>query len=186
VLLSPPDLTQLKREDWAETHTDDDKLVFYVENQGVCEWATASEEADDAAVWIRGDTLGGTLEQWELEKPSLSAFLVEVLVLEAVMGASHGASVAWLDRWELDGVLAPLRRLGLGSWRWPSYPTEFYAGDRILAIAGPNPGPDETEETADHVSLWIGALDSAALAYLDTVAQSDWESFSRRDGPRNR
>jgi hypothetical protein len=183
VVLAPPELPHLEQDEWAETRIDDGKLVFYVENQGVCEWATSLEEADEARVWIRGDTLGRGLSTWEREEPPLSAFLVQVLVFEAVVGASHGASVAWLDRPTLARVVEPLQRLPGGAWQWPSYPSEFYAGDRILAVAGPNPGPDETATTAEYVSLFLGAMDEDALAYLDAISQPNWEWFSRRDGP---
>jgi hypothetical protein len=186
VLLSPPDLPQLKREKWAETRTERDKLIFYAENQGVCEWATALSQADDAPVWIRGSTLRGDLHGWELEQSPLSTFLIELLVFEAVLGAAHGASVAWLDRRQLAQLLEPLRPIAFGPWRWPSYPSEFYAGDRLLAFAGPNPGPGESELTTDRISLMIGSLDTDALAYLDDVARPEWEWFSRRDGPATR
>ena len=183
VVLAPPEMPDLRKEAWAETYIDDGKLAFYVENQGVCRWATSPEEVDEAPVWIRGSTLGREIHTWELEEPRLSAFLVQVIVFEAVMGANHGASVAWLDRPTLARVVEPLHRLPFGAWRWPSYPTEFYAGDRVLAVAGPNPGPDEAVATAEYVSLSLGAIDGDALEYLDDISQPSWEWFSRRDGP---
>ena len=183
VVLAPPEMPDLRKEAWAETYIDDGKLAFYVENQGVCRWATSPEEVDEAPVWIRGSTLGREIHTWELEESPLSAFLVQLLVFEAVMGANHGASVAWLDRPTLARVVEPLHRLPFGAWRWPSYPTEFYAGDRVLAVAGPNPGPDEAVATAEYVSLSLGAIDGDALEYLDDISQPTWEWFSRRDGP---
>jgi hypothetical protein len=182
VVLVPPELPPLRQEAWT-TRIDDGKLIFYVENQGVCEWATSREEVDEAPVWIRGSTLGRELGTWEPEEPPLSAFLVQLLVFEAVMSATHGASVAWLDRSTLARVVEPLHHLPFGAWRWPSYPSEFYAGDRILAFVGPNPGPEETLGTAEYVSLSLGAIDADALVYLDDIAQPSWEWFSRRGGP---
>jgi hypothetical protein len=183
VVLAPPETPHLAEEQWATAHVEDGKLVFYVENQGVCEWATSPEDTDEAPVWIRGSTLGGDLDDWELEKPPLSAFLLQLLIFEAIMGASNGVSVAWHDRQALAQVVEPLARPQTDPWRWPSYPGEFYAGDRVLAFAGPNPGPDETESTAENVSLALAALDSDALAYLDDLPHLDWDWFSRRDGP---
>jgi hypothetical protein len=183
VVLAPPEMPHLAQEKWATARVDDGKLVFYVENQGVCEWATSLEDTDEAPVWIRGSTLGGELSDWTLEEPPLSVFLLQLLVFEAIMGAPNGASVAWLDRQALAQIVEPLDRLQTGPWRWPSYPGEFYAGDRVLAFAGPNPGPDETESTAENVSLALAALDSDALAYLDDLPHLDWDWFSRRDGP---
>jgi hypothetical protein len=183
VVLAPPELPDLRKEAWAETYIDDGKLAFYVENQGVCKWATSREEVDEAPVWIRGETLDREMDTWELEEPRLSAFLVQVIVFEAVIGANHGASVAWLDRPTLARVVEPLHRLQFGAWRWPSYPTEFYAGDRVLAVAGPNPGPVEEAATAEYVSLSLGAADGDALEYLDDISPPTWEWISRRDGP---
>jgi hypothetical protein len=131
VVLAPPELPHLRKEAWAHTSIDDGRLTFYVENQGVCKWGTSPEEVDEARVWIRGSTLGGEIDTWALEEPPLSAFLIQLVVFEAVVGATHGASVAWLDRSALARVVEPLHRLPFGAWRWPSYPTEFYAGDRI-------------------------------------------------------
>ena len=148
----------------------------------MCRWATSREEVDEAPVWIRGETLDREMDTWEIEDPPLSAFLVQVIVFEAVIGANHGASVAWLGP-TLAHVVEPLHRLPFGGWRWPSYPTEFYAGDRALAVAGPNPGPDEPVATAEYVSLSLGAIDGDALEYLDDISQPTWQWFSRRDGP---
>jgi hypothetical protein len=149
VVLAPPEMPYLTREDWATTHLEDGKLLFYVENQGVCEWATSPEDTDEAPVWIRveGD--------WELEEAPLSAFLVQVLVFEAIWDTTHGASESNLERHVLAQVVEPLHRLP-GSWRWPSYPGEFYAGDRILAFACPN---DEPGRTPEYFTLWLAALD---------------------------
>jgi hypothetical protein len=182
VVLAPPELPHLRKEAWAHTSIDDGRLTFYVENQGVCKWGTSPEEVDEARVWIRGSTLGGEIDTWALEEPPLSAFLIQLVVFEAVVGATHGGSVAWLDRPTLARVVEPLHRLPFGAWRWPSYPSEFYAGDRILAFVGPNPGPDEVSATAEYVSLSLGAIDTDALVYLDCISQPNWEWFSRRDG----
>jgi hypothetical protein len=181
-LLAPRELPHLKKEDWADITVEDGKLVFYVENQGVCKWATSGEDGrDDAPVWIRGSTIVGELEDWELEEPPLSAFLLQLLVFEAILGAEHGASVAWLDRPTLARVVEPLQPLPFGAWCWPGYPSEFYVGDSVVAFAGPNPGPGETGVT-EYVSLSLGALDADALGYLEEIATAEWEWFSPRDG----
>jgi hypothetical protein len=91
---------------------------------------------------------------WELEEPPLSAFLLQLLVFEAAIGAEHGASVAWLDRPTLARVLEPLQPLPFGAWRWPGYPSAFYAGDRVVAFVGPNPVPGETGATNTSASRW--------------------------------
>ena len=181
-LLAPPEFADIKKEDWADVEVEDERLLFYVENQGVCRWATQADDVEDARVWIRGSLPGGELSEWTLEEPALSHFLLQLLSFEAVMGASSGASAAWLDWPLVDQVLAPLERLPFGAWRWPAYPTHFYVGERIIAVAGPNLGSGETEQSAGQANLTIGALDDDALAYLDELVDDSWEWFSRRDG----
>ena len=181
-LLAPPEFADIKKEDWADVEVEDERLVFYVENQGVCRWATEAEHVDDARVWIRGSLLGGDLFEWTLEEPPLSRFLLQLLLFEAVMGSQTGASAAWLEWPLVDQAVAPLKRLPFGAWRWPTYPTHFYVGERIIAVAGPNPGSGESEQSAGQASLTIGALDDEALAYLDEIVDDSWEWFSRRDG----
>lgn len=151
------------------------RLVFYVENQGVYEWAATRGEDADATVWGREP---GT-PSWVEEEPRLSGFLIELLVFEAVWGSAHGASVAWLPSSRLPDVVRPLQQLPFGSWRWPDYPTEFYAGrDRQLAVVAPNRVP---ADPGDDVSVFVAAQDADALAYLDAVVDETWEHFTRRD-----
>ena len=161
------------------TRIDGEKLIFYVENQGVCEWATSPEDGDPQSG--SADSLGDERDEWQLEDPPLSAFLLQLLAFEAAIGAEHGASVAWLDRPTLARVIEPLERLPFGAWRWPAYPTDFYANDDVVAIVAPNPGPVETAASAEYVSLTLGALNAEALAYLDEVASPSWEWLSRRE-----
>jgi hypothetical protein len=70
------------------------------------------------------------------------------------MGATHGASVAIVCRSAPGGVRAPQRVL---------------AGDRVLAFAGSNPGPDKAVAAAEYVSLALGATDADALEDPDDI-----------------
>ena len=153
----------------------DDRIVFYVENQGVYEWATELDGDDDATVWGREPDSA----PWAEEEPALGAFVLQLLIFEAIMGAEHGASIAWLPAARLPDVLTQLHPLPCGSWRWPDYPTSFHAGDdRLLAVAAPNRTP---ADPGDHFSVFIAAHDGAALAFLDDLVDDSWEHFSRRD-----
>jgi hypothetical protein len=151
-------------------HAVDDRILFYVENQGVYEWAT-----DGADVWGRE----ADSEPWIEEEPTLVGFVLELFVFEAIFAASHGASIAWLTSERLSVVLAPLLQLPHGTWRWPDFPTSFYAGDEaLLAVAAPN---RTSADPGDDFSVFIGARDDTALAYLDELVDDSWEYFSRRD-----
>jgi hypothetical protein len=154
-LLGPDDLVDL-----------DGHLLFYVENQGVYLWATEGEGADPP-VWGRFD---GD-EPWVREEVSLSGFLVQACLFEAIFSAPFGASVAWAGQETLDRVTAPLHPVPLGAWRWPAYPSRFWAGGGAFVFAGPNGPPDGDPA----YSIWAGAKSERPLAYLKAVADESWE-----------
>ncbi len=148
-----------------------DRVVFYVENQGLCSWMTTRSRRDDARVWaeVEGEAV--------IEEDPLSRFLVTVAILEAVFGSSDGASVAWLHQNRLRGDLGPLRRLPFAPWRGFPEGATFYASDELVAVSCLNPtlGSDE------YVSVWVGARDYTALSALDSVIDESWEYDSRRE-----
>jgi hypothetical protein len=83
------------------------KITFYIENQGVCVWAT-SADGEDPPVYKRMNEWDSP---WVRESGSLSTFLIQALVLEAVFGAPFRASHDGLDArglTELTRRLLPL------------------------------------------------------------------------------
>jgi hypothetical protein len=150
----------------------DGKLLFYYENQGVYLNAT-DPEVVDARVYGRFDEN----DPWLVEGDPLSRFLTAVVVFEAVLGAPEGASAAWVGPEERARALAPLERLPLAPWRWPDYPTPFYASDDLVAVGGPNVADgDDT-----YWSLFIGSRSAAPLAYLAPLIEAgraEWEYYS--------
>jgi hypothetical protein len=171
----------------SEMRIQDEKLVFYVENQGVCDWATMAAEADDPPVWVREDYPG---EPW-LEEERLSRFLLQLVVFETVMGAAQSASAVDLPLETAEQLMRRLHELPLNPWHWPVHPTRFFAGDRVLLIVGPGPRVagrlSEQRGPEDDPLVWLfaGALDADALAFFaDHVDDEAWEYFTPRDGPR--
>jgi hypothetical protein len=59
-----------------------DRVVFYVENQGLCSWMTSGSRGDDASVWAEA-----TEGEVVIEDEPLSRFLVTVAILEAVLAS---------------------------------------------------------------------------------------------------
>jgi hypothetical protein len=160
----------------SEMWTEDGKLVFYVENQGVDIWATAPTETPDAPVWVRENDPG---ESWFEEEP-LSRFLLQLVVYETIMGAREGAMAAWLPLAEMEQLSRRVHELPLAPWHRPLYPTRFYAGERVLLTVMPNPGPEDEA----YVSLYVGALDADALTIVADHVDDSWDYFSPRDGAR--
>jgi hypothetical protein len=151
--------------EWAR---DGEKRVFYVENQSVFVWATDGV-GPDPTVWGRLTDDG---ERWLAEREPLSRFLVQIAVFEAIMGTPHGAAAAWLSLEQVNKVIAPLRRLDLGSWRWPSEPSWFYASDEALALVNPNSG--WPSHPSDRYDVIVAARSERPLAYLSGIEDADW------------
>ena len=145
----------------------DGRIIFYVENQGVYIWAT-DPRGEDPAVWGKFDAEG---EPWIMEEASLSGFLIQICLFEAIFGASYGASASWANQALLDRVTAPLRLVPLGSWRWPSYPGRFWASNGTFVFAGPNGPSDEVPA----FSMWVGARSARPLGYLKSIVDDGWE-----------
>ena len=160
----------------AELEVVDGRVLFYVENQGVWLWA-AAREGDDPAVWSRENSPGAP---WEPEGEPLSRFLLQLVLFEAMWAATEGASAACLTAEELRLAVRPLRPLSLAPWRWPSYPSRFYAGEGVIALAGPNPSVWGTQPP-DRYSLFLSARRTEALAYLAPLVGDAWEYYSPRD-----
>jgi hypothetical protein len=150
-----------------------DRLVFYVENQGLCSWMSSRSGGDDAPVWA--EATGG---EAVIEDEPLSRFLITVAILEAVFGSSEGASAAWLHRDRVDSGFGPLRQLPFAPWRGFPEGATFYASDDLLAVSSVNATPESNE----YLSVWVGARDPAALSALDSFMDESWEYDSRRDG----
>jgi hypothetical protein len=146
----------------SELSAHDGLTTFYVENQGVWEWAFGS--GDDPEVFDR-ETKAGT--GWSVTGATLSEFLVHAAMFEAVLGSTVGASGIALDRACYEKVVAPLKPVSMTPWSWPGPDSRLFIGDHILAFGGVNdrPGTPITDESCYEV--FIATRSSDNLAYLD-------------------
>src|SRR5689334_17367084 len=71
-----------------ELGEEEGRLVFYVENQGVCTWATAPSAAN-GPVWVANSGE----HVWREELPALDGFLLQALIFETIAGAPWGGIV---------------------------------------------------------------------------------------------
>jgi hypothetical protein len=153
----------------------DGMRVFWLENQAAWQWAIDSHDPDDdPAVHDRENAAGAA---WQATGATLSTFLVHIAVYEAVMGAGCSASACWVTPGQLDEILRPLQPLPMPSWRWPVAGHRLYAGDGLLAFAGPNPEPGETPETAAMHEVWIAADRPGRLAHVAAMADVEWDAI---------
>lgn len=158
---------------------DDGFLVFCVEEQAVYLWgvATADLGEDDPPVWCRENDPG---RPWVQHAPSVSVFLVQMLVMSAAMSEPHCALASWLTPEQTERVLAPLRVLDLPPWDWPAGPdTRWYAGEDAVAFAVANLArPDDPVE---YLSVYVGGLSEESIAFLEPHMSDAWDYYSPRD-----
>ncbi len=140
-----------------ELVVDDGRVTFLVENQGVCLWAT-EPEGDDPLVWYRNNDEG---EPWIEEAVPLSRFLVQAVLLEAVLGASFGGSTTGIPSSTLDAFRARLDPIGDRRWNWCG--ARFYARDGALAVV--------LEDT----DLFLAGRSPHALTPLLDLVTDDWD-----------
>jgi hypothetical protein len=107
--------------------------------------------------------------------------MVHVAVFETIFGARYGGTSAWIRPEQLSEVLAPLAPIPGTTWRWPSPGHQLYAGDGLLALAGPNHGPEETPETAEYREVFIAGRDRSAVQHLVGIDGVEWDWASWRD-----
>jgi hypothetical protein len=142
---------------------DEGRLVFYVENQGCITWAT-DPRGDDPPVYAR------TTDVWERESPSLSAFLIQALLLEAVLSPPWAASHTALPTASLRRLQKKLPRFALGDW--PVSGIEFFGGAGVIGVAIrggigiPMAGSEERQ-------VFLGAVDRARFDPLEAMLR-DW------------
>jgi hypothetical protein len=154
-------------------------LVFYVEEQAVYLWAIRKEDldADDPPVWCRENEPG---RPWVQDAPSMSVFLVQMLVMSAALSGPHAACAAWLSREDTEAALGGLRQLDLPPWHWPGYPARWYAGVDAVAFTCPNWAPGSGEDP--ELSVWVSALSDDGVRFLAPHISNAWEYYSPRDG----
>jgi hypothetical protein len=161
--------------------TDTGHRVFYVEEQAVWLWGIAEGDwlADDPPVWGRENEPGTS---WLQDAPSVSVFLVQVLVMSAALAGPHTAHAAWLPPAEAEVALgSSLSQLDLPPWHWPGDPGKWYAGDDAVAFTCPNIAPGENA-AGEPLSVWVSALSEDAITFVEPYLSDAWDYYSPRDG----
>jgi hypothetical protein len=145
-----------------EIDLDTQEPVFYIENQGVYLWAF-QKGSDNPPVM--GKFIGHT-QGWQVEEESLTAFLYQICIFEAIVGAPYGASVSSCTEEDLTEILAHWELIPYSAWRWPAYPTSFYIAGEALMVVSPNDS---------NYSIFCGAKEKADLQFMKSFTNSNWE-----------
>jgi hypothetical protein len=144
-----------------ELQSEDDKLLFYLENQAVYRWATLFE-GDDPPVFGRYETR----DPWQPERITLSEHLIRACMFEAAgCHSPYGAAAACLEDATLAAIARVITPVALAPWRWGD--TQFYSKNGAIMYAMPN-------GNGMH-SVWIGAKTEAPLQFLKQYIDDTWE-----------
>lgn len=135
-----------------------DRLTFYVENQGVCIWATELL-GNDPPVFVRSNEWNAP---WRKESDSLSAFLIQMLVLEATFGAPFGASHDGLDARAMAKLAKRVLSLPLAPWI--STRTRFFGSEGVIGFAYPE---------GANFAVWLGAKERERFEPIGELI-ADW------------
>lgn len=151
------------------------RLHFYVENQGVCQWATLPD-GDDPPVFGRYEYRG----RWAQEGVTLSEHLILACLFEAVMcHANYAASVARLEEDKLAAIARHIPPLAIPPWRWPGM--RFFAAQGAFMWAAENgrgkPYGKNRFRSGEkkYYSVHIGAKTEAPLQPLRPLIDNQWE-----------
>jgi hypothetical protein len=146
----------------------DDRLFFYVENQGVYHWATLAG-GDDPPVFGRYNDN----EPWEAEGIKVTEHLILACLFEAVMRhARFQAAAAWLDEDQFAAVVNQIPPLAIPPWRWIE--AKFFARNGAFMCA--------TDQGLHEGKRWysvnVGAKTERPLQFLKPLLDKSWEYVS--------
>jgi hypothetical protein len=147
---------------------EDERLLFYVENQWCYAWATLPE-GDDPPVFGRVDNAG----PWQAEGVALSEHLIHACLFEAMFHAPYSADAAWLDEGTLKKIVTIIPQLAVPPWRWNG-PTQFYAKGGAFMVSMANGDIDGK----NGYSVWIGAKTQEPLLFLKPYLDEGWENVA--------
>lgn len=157
----------------SELEIEDQKLVFWVENQGCWTWST-NIDGDDPIVFDRQP--GSDPEPWTPTGETLSEFLLHATVFEAIIGAPNQIHAENVTEEILSQIISGFRPLPLPHWRWPSADVSILVGTSLLAqvsdslISVPN-------DTTRRFDVSVAAPAPELLTPLANIVDVPWKRY---------
>lgn len=145
----------------------DNKVIIFVENQGVYHWATVPE-GQDPPVWGRLNEPG---LQWTQVSDTLSEFLIGCTLYGFVMGAPYGGTASWVPQDVVDRIARVLPPLPIRPWAWPGDSSRFYGSRGAFMFVSPN---GESDGVMGY-SLWLGSKTAESVAFFKNIVDDAWE-----------
>jgi hypothetical protein len=145
---------------------EDNRLLFYIENQAVYQWATLPEGDDPPVFGHHNDS-----DSWQPEGITLTEHLIAACLVEAILcHSAFYACAAWLKEEKLNQIVGQTPQVSIGGWRWPG-PTRFHAAKGAFLYVCENPVRGELG-----YCLWAGAKTEKPLQFLKPYVDESWES----------
>jgi hypothetical protein len=145
-----------------------DRLLFYVENQGVHQWSTL-QHGDDPPVFSRREGRG----RWAKEAMTLFQHLILMCLFEAVTCHAHyRAHASWLDEDRLAAVIANISPLAIQPWRWGGM--RFFVEKGVFVCVADNPADDLKK----WYSVTVAAATEQPLQFLKPLIDDRWDSLA--------
>ncbi len=145
-----------------ELEVQDGLLVFYSENQSVVEWGVRRRDLklDDPPVYLNDSGMHETPQKPIRENETLSAFVLQMLVLETACFNKYGGN-AIHNAEAVETIRQNFVPLDFPEWHWSS-PCCLYGGDDILAaVFGASEGSSEM--------IFVGANGQEALSRVSEL-----------------
>ncbi|MFI8520579.1 hypothetical protein ACIGEZ_22540 [Streptomyces sp. NPDC085481] len=154
--------------DPSRIQVDQGKAVFMKDATGDWIWAFAAEDPDAVYEGIPGGQLDRVPE-------SLTEFLTHVTVTETLMSVDFARLGDQVPDGELPSILAPMREIGFGGWKWPDPGNRTFMSDSLLATVGPAIDPASPWlNRSGYSAVRIAGINASELGYLDADTTVKW------------
>lgn len=144
-----------------ELRIEDERLVIYVENQSVVNWAIPLEDMthDDPPVFVSDPQ---DSEEWIEESPAVSMFALSQMLLNVKFAESTPCSAnGEATRGSLIAIRRNYQTLGFPDLNWPPGPTRIYGGQDLVI------------ETNGESWIWVSGKSTATFSdAVDRMARA--------------
>lgn len=157
-----------------ELEVENEKLVFWIENQGCWTWST-NIYGDDPIVFDRQP--GSDPEPWTPTGETLSEFLLHATVFEAIVGAPNQMNAENVTEETLTQIISGFQPLPLPRWRWPSVDVRILVGPSLLAQVSDSLFSDPNDTTR-RFDVSVAAPAPELLTPLANIADVPWKRYT--------
>lgn len=168
-LLSPADL-----------EVSDEHLVFFLEDQAAVRWGMRLRDLGmaDPPVYLDHEfsvPAAPASHPWILENTTLSAFLLEMIMVHTLVRNSPSqehffCGCAEIDFPTMERIATLFPRFDLPAWHFPVYPTQFFGTEEVLLMVD------------GALWLWVEAQSAPVLKQLEEHIPVTWIHLEGLEG----